>query len=69
MATNKPCRFKTAEINKLIKHLPATEKRLLVKLKHYAKTTVEQLCKEDKLQREAATARRVAKIGTDLNTI
>ena len=59
MSRQKPCRFTTAEINRILKVLPLSERRLVAKLEHYAETDIETLCKEDKEQRDAATARRL----------
>ena len=61
MATNKPCRFTATELKKLLKNLPETERRLLVKLEHYIKSPIELLCQEDKEQRAAAVNRRTGK--------
>jgi hypothetical protein len=67
MATNKPCRFTTSELKVLLKHLPEAERRLIVKLNHYVKSTVEVLYKEDKVQRLAASNRRVINLAKNLN--
>jgi len=68
MATNKPCRFSTTELKKLLKNLPETERRLLVKLEHYIKSPIKELYEEDKLQRIAAADRRDKK-SIQTNTI
>lgn len=64
MATNKPCRFTTAELRAIQNYLPETERRLLVKIRHYATATIKKLCEEDRLQRNAATVRRIEKLST-----
>jgi hypothetical protein len=64
MARNKPCRFTTAELVVLLEHLPDTERRLIVKLNHYAKSTIKKLCEEDKEQRTAASKRRINNLAT-----
>lgn len=68
MSTNKPCRFTTAELRAIQNYLPETERRLLVKIRHYATATIKALCEEDKLQRNAATLRRTKKL-TIINNI
>ena len=61
MSRNKPCRFTTSELNVLLENLPETERRLLVKLEHYASASIKVLYDEDVAQRIAATKRRAKK--------